>query len=450
MNETTEHQQTESGGWLRLFGTIVMCIAILGASVAAVIIINRTEPTAQKDNSSRKSAALVETVTVERGTYSPRLVVLGTVQAAQDIMLSPRVGGQVIQMSPKLVPGGMVRAGDLLLRLDPADFENALSISRSELAQAEASREIEQARQRLAEKELKLLEGSIDEVNRSLVMREPQIASIEAEVAAAKAAVERAMLDLDRTRVYAPFDAQVLSRSINIGSQVSAGDELGRLIGLEEYWIMAAVPVRTLRWVRFAQSAGRGSAGRASLDAPSDPSPAGGSRVTLRNPEVWGPNVERHAEVARMIGTLDSQTRLARVLIIVRDPMGYDSDAPPLILDSLIETEIEGRPIEDVVRLRRDYIRDQDTVWVFQDGQLEIRQADVAFRDVDYAYVRAGLDSGDQVVTTTLATVADGISLRISEQAAHQVPLSDTESATDPTSALTPEAPNSLQPEAVP
>ncbi len=411
MTEETDQQPRSKWKWLRIIG-------ILGAAVVAVIVINATEPTAAKSNSSRKSAAIVETVTVERGTYSPRIVVLGTVQAAQDVVLSPRVSGQVVEMSPRLVPGGMIRKGDLLLRIDPADFENAVSIRRSELEQATASREIEQARQRLAEKELKMLEGSIDETNRSLVMREPQIASIEAEVAAAKAAVERAMLDLDRTRIQAPFDAQVLTRSINVGSQVGPNDELARLIGLEEYWIMAAVPVRSLRWIRFPRAIERDSTSEIETTSESDSNPGrssagrGGSTVTLRNLEVWGPDVERQARVARMIGTLDSQTRLARVMIIVDDPLGLESDLPPLLLDSLIETEIAGQPIEDVVRLQRDYVRGEDTVWVMKDEKLEIRETRVIFRDLQYAYIRSGLETGDEVVTTTLATVAEGIGLR--------------------------------------
>jgi len=36
----------------------------------------------------------------------------------------------------------------------------------------------------------------------------------------------------------APFDAQILNRSVNVGSQVAPGDELGRLVGVEEYWII--------------------------------------------------------------------------------------------------------------------------------------------------------------------------------------------------------------------
>ena len=308
--------------WLRIVVTGIVCLAILGGAVAAVFVINATEPTAQTVNTVRKSEALVETITFERGSYAPRLSVLGTVQPAQDITLSPRVSGQVTELSPKLSPGGMVRKGELLLQIDPADFENAISIRESELAQRIASREIERARQDLAEKELKLLEGSIETANRGLVLREPQIASIEAQVSAAEAAVERAQLDLSRTKIYAPFDAQVIRQSANLGSQVGPGDELARLVGIEEYWIRAAVPVRSLRWVVF----------------PDADEAESGSRVILRDPDAWGADVERTARVSRMIGALDEQTRLARVLITVDDPLGLKNDAPTTDLEYLALT----------------------------------------------------------------------------------------------------------------
>lgn len=381
--------------WVRIVLTAAACLVILGASAAAIVVINQTEPTAQQIDTVRKSAALVDTITVTRGTYAPQLVVLGSVQPAQDLVLSPRVSGQIIDLSPNFVPGGMVREGELLLRIDPADFDNALSVSQSELEQAMASLRIEQGRQALARKELALLEGTIDETNRALVLREPQIASIEAEVSAARAAVERAKLDRQRTNIVAPFDAQILSRSVNVGSQVAPGDELAQLVGVKEYWIMASVPVRNLHWVMFPESDGTGSA------------------VTLRNSDTWPAGAQRPARVARMIGTLDEQTRLARVLITVEDPLArHTPGVPPLILDTLLETHIEGRPIENVVRLHRDYVHEGDTVWVMKDGKLEIRETEIVFSDAQYAYIRSGLLSNEEVVTTTLATVAEGIGLR--------------------------------------
>lgn len=409
---------------LGVLGNVIICAAILAGAVWAVRYINDTEPVAEKVNATRKSMALVDTITVSRGTYSPKLIVLGTVQPAQDITLSPRVGGQVTKLSPKFVPGGLVREGDLLLQIDPADFKNALEISQNELKKAEASMQIEKARQELARKELTMLEGTIDGTNQALVLREPQIASIQADIDAAKASIARAQLNLDRTKVYAPFDAQVLTQAVNIGSQVSSGNELGRLIGLDEYWVMAAVPVRNLRMLEFPDPAKIDDSdmyeeneveiatGVVDENPEMNDLEKTGSKVTLRNPDAWGAGQEREGRVARMIGTLNQETRLARVLITVKDPLAQKSDKPKLILDTLIETEIEGLPIENVFRLNREHVHDEDIVWVMKDSKLELRKTVVVFRDAQYAYIEKGLDDGDEVVTTTLATVANGVGLR--------------------------------------
>lgn len=394
-------QRTDLGvRWLRLVVNVIVCVVILAAAVAVIYWINQTEPVAQKAKTTRKSTAIVETITVNRGTWSPGLVVLGTVRPAQQITLRSRVDGQVLEVSPAFVPGGKISAGDMLLRIDPSDLENALSIRQSELAQTKASMEIEEARQRLAEKELKLLEGSIDDTNRGLVLREPQVASIKAEVSAADAAVERVKLDLQRTTIYAPFDAQVMRQSVNVGSQVSPGNDLGQLVGMGEYWVMAAIPLGDLRWVEF----------------PSDErGDASGSKVTFRSSDAWGPGATREGRVSRLIGSLDEQTRLAQVVVSVPDPLGRGSGEPPLILDSLLETEIEGKPIDNVVRLRREYVRDEDTAWVMKNGKLEIRDLEIKFRDGQFAYISKGLEDGEEVVISTLATPARGIGLKKKE-----------------------------------
>ena len=102
-----------------------------------------------------------------------------------------------------------------------------------------------------------------------------------------------------------------------------------------------------------------------------------------------------------------------------------------MILATLIEVQIEGRPIENVVRLSREYVRDRDTVWVMKDGKLQIRTAEIDFRDADYAYIREGLDSGEEVVTTTLATVADGIGLKKVNASADEGENADTSENTN-------------------
>ena len=65
------------------------------------------------------------------------------------------------------------------------------------------------------------------------------------------------------------------------------------------------------------------------------------------------------------------------------------------------------------MRLDRDLLRREDTVWVMEDGALDIRDVTVLLRDNDYVYLSDGLDQGDQVVATDLATVVDGAALRL-------------------------------------
>jgi hypothetical protein len=129
----------------------------------------------------------------------------------------------------------------------------------------------------------------------------------------------------------------------------------------------------------------------------------------------------------RLIGALDDGTRLARVLVTVKDPLarGRETEGPKLILGSILQATIEGRPLDNVVRINRDYLRQGDRVWVMADGALDIREADVAFRDGQFAYLKGGLEAGDKLVTSRLATVAEGLPLRTEGE---EAPLAATSS----------------------
>ncbi len=118
-----------------------------------------------------------------------------------------------------------------------------------------------------------------------------------------------------------------------------------------------------------------------------------------------------------MIGEVDEATRLARVIVSVPNPLGSEGE-PPLVLGSVVRVELEARPIEDVVRLERSYLRQGDTVWVMDGGELRVREAEVLFADDRFAYLRSGVESGEKVVTTNLATVVDGLSIREADDAA--------------------------------
>ncbi len=378
--------------------TILISLGILLAGAAIILLIFNTEPEAQRSGASKETAMLVNTVQVERSDFTPSISVMGTVVPSQDITLSPRVNGEIIELSENFTPGGYVEQGDMLMQIDPADYRNALQQRQSELQQAQTNLEIEMGRQNVARQDYELLDDSLTNENKALVLREPQLNAARSDVQSAEAAVEQAQLNLERTTIRAPFDAYILSRNVNVGSQVAAGDNLARLVGLDTYWIEATVPLSHLRWIDIPQNGN------------------GGSPVTIRNRSVWEENETRQGTLFRLVGTLTDETRLARVLVEVPDPHGYEqenSELPRLMIGSYVAADIQAQELQDVVRVSRDYVRQDDTIWVNENDTLRIRDASILFRDANYAYITEGLEDGDQVVTTNLTTVVDGSPLRL-------------------------------------
>ena len=108
------------------------------------------------------------------------------------------------------------------------------------------------------------------------------------------------------------------------------------------------------------------------------------------------------------------------------------SDKPALVIGSFVEASIQGKKVADVIRINRDYVRKNDTVWVMQDQKLDIRKIQIVFSDANYAYVKKGLNKDDLVVTTNLATVVEGAGLRVEEPADSSTKdFSATDNSTD-------------------
>lgn len=390
-------------GFSRLL-TLVVCLGLALVGALAGWLIFATEPGASREAAVRQTAMLVSVTRPEAGDFRPNIVATGTVQPAREITLRPRVSGEIAAMADSFVPGGRAEQGEVLVRLEAADYRNTLAQRESELAQAEADLAIEEGRQAVAERDYAQAGSDLSPENEALVLREPQRRRAEAQVAIARTAVEQAQLELARTRIQAPFDAQVVTREINVGSQVAAGDALGRLVGVDTYWVEASVPVSRLPWLAFGEE-----------------SESGGSPVVVQDRAAWPEGMHREGRLLRLVGELDATTRLARVQVAVEDPLLLADDAPDrprLMLGAFVELSLSGREITDVVRVSRDYIRQNDTIWLMRDDRLVINDVDIVFEDAEYAYIRSGVSGDDRVVTSNLATVEDGVRLRLEDESA--------------------------------
>ena len=113
-------------GAISLRATLLLCAVLVLMGAAALMLIFNTEPEVQRESAVRETAMLVDVISVEAGTFRPVIEAMGTVRPAREVTLRPRIGGEVIDMAAEFVPGGEVGAGDMLLRLDDADYRIAL------------------------------------------------------------------------------------------------------------------------------------------------------------------------------------------------------------------------------------------------------------------------------------------------------------------------------------
>ncbi|NCC26362.1 MAG: efflux RND transporter periplasmic adaptor subunit, partial [Deltaproteobacteria bacterium] len=322
--------------WVRIL-RVVLPIVILAAGALGARYYIQNKPTAKKGQ-AKKTVQLVEVLTVSRGPARVVLPVMGTVIPARSLDLKAQVSGRVEWMDPALDSGGALSRGEVILRLDPADHRLAVQTREAALAKAKADLELELGHQQVARRELEIVASGVDEAmeETALALRQPQLQKIKAEVAQAETALAQARLDLERTTVRAPFDALVLERFVDIGSEVGSRERLASLVGRNEFRIQASVPTGWLAW----------------MDIPGQGADTGSPAVVSAKPRSG----EWKATVFRLLPGVEDNGRMARVLLTVPDPFGGPDGA--LLLDDFVRVRIVGRELTDVAVLPRKALRD--------------------------------------------------------------------------------------------
>ena len=382
-------------------------VAVLAASGYGAYQLVRTAPKA-KHRAPTRSAVLVEVEPAARTTETVVVHAMGSVMAAQEIELQARVGGEVMSLGDSMTLGGLVRTGDVLLQIDPSDYQLAIEQSRSQVATAQYEIKLEQGYQDVAKREWDLLGSGASASDRDLdlALRKPHLAKATASLAAAQATLTQAELNLDRARVRAPFNGVITAKRIDVGAMVSPLTLLATLVGTDTYWVRASVPVDRLKWIRTGGRNGQG-----------------GSHVRVWQDLGGGAVAEWTGRVVRLLGDLEPQGRMAQVLVAVDDPLGLGAGdggdrAPgtPLLIAAYVHVDIEGVELRDVVVVSRKHLRDADHVWIQQDNNaLDIRPVRVAYRGADHVLLSGGVAPGERVVVTDLSAPVAGMGLRTLE-----------------------------------
>jgi len=378
--------------WKQRLAAIGIILFILVAGVGVAVVLIKTKPVAQR-KSPPKMKILVDTTTVAPTSARVTVEALGRIVPAQQITLQARAAGTVKYLHPQFLPGGILRKGEVILRLDDTDYQLELKRRQNTLQQALADLRIEEGNQAVARQEWEMIKRQSEELDTSsddLVLRKPQMEKAQADIASAKTDVERAEEDLDRTVIKAPFNAVVIEKNIDLGSQVGSQTAIATLVGIDSFWAEVSVPVEKIDWLRLPEK-----------ELPGSPA--------LLYANNHGPHTGR---IIRLLPDVEKEGLMARLLIEVDDPMSLGDGGTPLLLGSFVRAAIEGKRLDNVFQVPRASLKEENAVLlVTEENTLHVQPVSVLWKNSHDVFVGKGLQTGDRIIVSQVAAPVEGMPL---------------------------------------
>ncbi len=395
--------------WRQRLLALGLIILLLLAGFAISRYLLKTRPQAQR-KAPKKMEALVRVIKVMPTHENARIEAPGRVIAARQITLKVRVSGEVTYLHPDFIPGGVIKKGEILLKLDDVDYQLELRRKEDALALAEADLRIEEGSQTVALKEWELitsLSDDIDTSSRDLALRKPHLIKAKARITSAETALDRARVDLERTVIRAPFNLVVRDENIDLGLQVTPASTLATIAATDIFWAEISLPVTKLSWFDLPTKASSNKSAK----------PAAKVFLHSRNlPALEG-------RIIALTPDLDKDGLMARLLVAIADPLGLKKKHWPVLLGSFVRAEIIGRKLENVYRIPRSALQENDQVLIADSAdRLVLKSVTVAYYGVKTVLIDSGLNPGDRLIISNLPAPISGMALKIAGSASAAAP----------------------------
>jgi len=377
----------------KVFSLLLPGIIVAGAALVSIILVMaKPEP---ETKPVTEIARHIRVVTAHAGSIALSVKTQGTVEAKQTIDLVPQVSGQVIYVSEKFVAGGLFKKGEVILRLDPRDYQYAVTSSEARVTESRQVLLREKAESALARSEWEELgQGKASD----LTLRKPQMADAEAKLNAALANLHVAQLALERTEIKAPFNGLLASRNAGLGQFLGLGFIVGKLYSTDVVEIRLPMSDKDLGQFDIAAL----KSGKAKLN------------VTLTG-RFAGNESHWKGKVVRTEGVIDTKTRIMYVVAQLRGDQLFSIEAQkPISIGQFVSAEVEGRIYDAVYQLPRAVLRQGDQVLVVdKDNKLRTRMVTVVDSNKDHVVISKGLKDGDIICKSQLGVDVDGLLVKV-------------------------------------
>lgn len=367
-----------------------MAIVVAGLGLAGLII--ATGPKLEQQ-SPPSSAPLVRTWVADVQTVQMTSITHGSVLPRTESELIPEVSGRIIEMSPVVVSGGFFKKGDLLLKIDPLDYEVALEQARASLAAARSEfTNATKAHNRLldlAKRQSASQSQQDDALNR--------LRFAQASIREATARLSKAERDITRTTVTAPYDGRVRTERVDIGQFVTRGAPIASLYATDVAEVRLPIQDEELAYLKLPLS------GQTDQHMPT---------VILRA-RFAGEEHTWQGRIVRTEGELDPKTRMINIVAQVQSPYERSGSRPPLAVGLFVEAEIIGIRVDNVFVLPRSALQANEQVYVMTDeNRLSFREVEIIREVGEDVYITGGLKRGETISLSTVNNAIEGMLVR--------------------------------------
>lgn len=379
----------------------LISLALLAVAVAVATVLYLNRPPAQIAEPEYKPVSVDVAIAVKE-TVKVTVQAQGTVGALRETAIMAEVSGRIIETADNFLVGGFVSEGDVLLRIDPSDYQTALLRAQASVESAESNLVQEKGRSDVAKREWeKLPRGSQrSQEAKNLYLRKPQLELAEAQLLAAMADLNTARDRLERTIIRAPYNALVRAKHSELGQFVGAGSRLIDVFSVDQAEVRLPIPQSKLDYLNLPGVEGYGDAKPIDLYT-----------------DVAGEIKHWKAKLHRTEGVFDDRSRVLYTVARVEDPYALNNPgAEPLRLGTFVNADIEGREFNNIVVLPRHILRAGNNLWIVDDNNiLRSRQVSVLRTDGDEIFVSAGLAEGEHVSLTAVDSSLNGSAVSINQ-----------------------------------
>ncbi|ODS22404.1 hypothetical protein AB835_14370 [Candidatus Endobugula sertula] len=366
--------------------------------MVVVWLIFKTQPSAERHAAPNEPQISVQVVTLQPRDMPIRITSYGLVQPRVQSQLVAQVAGKIIYIAENAREGGFFEEGELLMAIEPDDYQVEVDIAQANLADARARYEEEEALAEVAEQDWKR-SGNRGKA-KALVLRKPQLAAAEAAVHSAKANLKRAQLNLKRTKIVAPYHGRSLSKNVDIGQVVGVNAKLGVIYADDAVEIRLPIKHSDLMFLQLPEVA--------NISNKIDLLPKVMLRSSLNKNHRW------QGKVVRTSGAIDENSRQLSVVARIEDPFNpVDVGKHPLKINQYVAAEIEGNIVKDAIVIPNKAIYQGAYVYLFTDGIVKRQDIHIVWQDSHAAVIHDGLKAGDQLVLTPIGQAVSGTPVKL-------------------------------------